>query len=104
MTEFARINQPRIARIEAAISTIQKSGRSNKVSYEDLAAIMEPIAALLRGTTELRSTTESETVTPAKPIPLSQAPHIHRIGAFVDGIPRHLLTSYLTHISNRICE
>ncbi len=39
-----------------------------------------------------------------RPAPLSAAPHILAVGAYVDAIPAELLHSYLTHIANRLSE
>ncbi len=62
LDHFTRINQPRVAKIEATIATIRKSARSNRISPEDVAALLAPIALLLvpAVTIATRSLTDEE--------------------------------------------
>ncbi len=103
MTEFQRINGPRVAKIGSIISTIYKSARSNKISGEDLTALMAPVANRLHGPRCGEVTVEaSPAIKP--PATLREAPHIHQIAGFVASLPREQLPSYITHLVNRLCE
>ncbi len=110
MTDFHRINQPRIDKIGATIATIRKSARSQKISDEDVAELLAPVAASV-GAQSAESV--SPAVTPAQvetapqprpTTPLREAPHIHQIAGFVASLPREQLPSYITHLVNRLCE
>ncbi len=109
MTDFARINQPRVEKIAAMIGVIRKSGRSQKVSAEDVAALLAPVAAQFADTPApaagiAQAPTSERPHEPTPPVPLTEAPHIGRIAMFVDTLPAAHLSSYLLHIGNRLCE
>jgi hypothetical protein len=47
MTDFVRINQPRVEKILAMLDTIDKSARSQRVPDSETAALLQPIAQRL---------------------------------------------------------
>ncbi len=100
MTDFIRINRPRVDKINAILATIHKSARSNKISDDDLRALLAPVAV------PRPSRPAPEPVpTPIKPpATLREAPHNHQIAGFVASLPREQLPSYITHLVNRLCE
>ncbi len=106
MTEFQRVNGPRVTKIGSMISTIYKSARSNKISGVDLTELMAPIANRLHGPRCGEVTVEAApAVNPIKPpAMLRDTPHIHQIAGFVASLPREQLPSYITHMVNRLCE
>ena len=105
MTDFARINQPRVAKIEAMIATIRKSAKSQKISAVEVSDLLSPIAAHLDGAlaeAPPKAPAEPETVKP--PATLRDAPHIQQIAGFVASLPREQLPSWITHVANRLCD
>ena len=48
MTDFERINQPRVEKITAMLEVIEKSGRSNRAGEGDYTALLKPVAERLR--------------------------------------------------------
>ncbi len=106
MTDFHRINQPRIDQIGAMIATIRKSARSQKISDEEVAEMLAPVAASV-GAQSVEAVSPATTpaqVKDAPPATLREAPHIHQIAGFVASLPREQLPSYITHLANRLCE
>ncbi len=107
MTAFTRINQPRVEKIEAMIATIRKSARSQKISDEDVAELLAPVATQLAVShTEPSVEADTPPAVPAikPPATLREAPHIHQIAGFVAALPSEQLPSYITHLVNRLCE
>ncbi len=98
MTDFIRINQPRVEAINATLAMIHKSARSNKISDDDLRALLAHVTVPRPS----RPATEMPTAKP--PATLREAPHIHQIAGFVASLPRDHLPSYITHLVNRLCE
>ncbi len=100
MTDFTRINQPRVDKINAMISVVFKSARSNRTEGDEVNALLDPIRD------RLGSTPAPQPVpTPVKPpATLREAPHIQQIAGFVASLPREQLPSYITHLVNRLCE
>jgi hypothetical protein len=47
MTDFERINGPRVEKINAMLDTIDKSAKSQRIGEEDIAALLAPIAQRL---------------------------------------------------------
>ncbi len=114
MTDFTRINQPRVEMIGDILAMIRRSAHSQKISDEDVAELLAPVAALVCGptTTKAHTTVVSCYVDkagpgPAKPapaLPMAETPHYHRIGAFVDNLPAEHLENYITSITGRLCD
>ncbi len=107
MTDFTRINAPRVSKIKAMIGVIRKSAHSNKIGDEEAVELLAPVASLV-----CRPTTEVEYVKPvasAEAAPKSRPvwrdpPHQDQIARFVADVPREHLPSYITHFVNRLCE
>ncbi len=109
MTDFDRINQPRIDKIKAMIATIRKSAHSQKISDEDVAELLAPVAASVgaqsaEAVSPATTPAQAKDAPPACPATLREAPHIHQIAGFVASLPREQLPSYITHLANRLCE
>ncbi len=98
MSDFIRINQPRVEAINATLAMIHKSARSNKISDDDLRALLAPVAVP-------RPSLPAEPETTPKPRPVwRDPPHQDRIGRFVADVPRDHVRIYITHLVNRLCE
>jgi hypothetical protein len=115
MTDFTRINAPRVEKIAAMIGVIRKSARSQKISAEDVAELLAPVAALMAPAPILAEVSDAEKQQIAEagpgavmaiepPAPLREAPHIEQIAGFVAALPSEHLPSYITHLVNRLCE
>ncbi len=111
MTDFARINQPRVEAINNILAMIHKSARSNKISDDDLRALLAPVAVPRPAPVTVSDANLQEIINagpgPVKLIPalpMAETPHYHRIGVFVDNLPADQLRSYITYIVNRLCE
>ncbi len=97
MSDFTRINQPRVEAINATLAMIHKSAHSNKISDDDLRTLLAPVAVPRPS----RPATEVE----AKPRPVwRDPPHQDRIGRFVADVPRDHVEIYITHLVARLCE
>lgn len=64
MTEFERINSPRVDKILAMLATIGKSAKSNKVSEEELESLLSPLTTKLNPKQETQETKVVTTPTP----------------------------------------
>ena len=53
MTEFERINAPRVAKMVAMMETILKSARSNRVGEREVQQLLEPLRNAQRGMSDL---------------------------------------------------
>jgi hypothetical protein len=112
MTEFARINAPRVATILAKLGQIAKSANSQRISDEDVTELLAPVAAQFTATPPAETNVplthgESAEISEGRirKLPaLREAPHIHQIAGFVASLPRDQLPSYITHLVNRVCE
>ncbi len=106
MTDFNRINQPRIAKIAAMIETVRRSARSNKISNDDVGRVLAPVAALVCGLTAPETPTD-DAPAPEAPKPRliwRDPPHEREIARFVADIRPDHVERYITHLVNRLCE
>ncbi len=114
MSDFERINQPRVDKIVAALAVIRKSARSNRADpveayrltlpiRDALVVAFDPGDSIEAKAEEWRQLTAEPPVAP-KRTTILEAPHIMRIGEFVAGLPIEHLAPMITHLTNRICE
>ncbi len=97
MSDFIRINQPRVEAINATLDMIHKSARSNKISDDDLRALLAPVAVP-------RPSRPANEAKP-KPRPIWREPvHEREIARFVADIRPEHVERYITHLVNRLCE
>ncbi len=104
MTDFIRINQPRIDKINDILAMIRKSATSQDVAMLEVMSLMGEVKLHLPPSQE---TVEAPTTPQAKKapaLPMSETPHYHRIGAFVDNLPAEHLEYYIGSITGRLCE
>ena len=123
MTDFHRINAPRIAKIEAMIATIRKSAKAQKISAGDVAELLAPVAALVAPvpTVTIVSDVEKQRIAEAGPggyiaLPPDETPkglprtvwktppHILQIDRFVADLQPLHLPIYIKHLVHRLCE
>ncbi len=112
MSDFTRINAPRVAKIEARLSVIRKSARSQNIGNDEIAALLAPVVDMVTLALSAPPPLPREPIvgygTAAAPIKppatLREAPHIHQIAGFVAALPSEQLPSYITHLVNRLCE
>ena len=116
---FDRVIVPRVERAVTSILLLRAgSGYNYEASDEDVDTMITSIEDAVR---EVRVAYKRQSApqsavsepggkdtpaprdAPARPR-LIAAPHIMQIGECVDALPREHLTTYLTHIANRICD
>ena len=108
--DFTRINAPRVAKIEAMITTIRKSARSQKISDDDVAELLAPVAAQFADaappTAPVEPEAQADAAEPApKPRPVwRDPPHILQIDRFIADLPALHLSIYAKHLIHRLCE
>lgn len=115
MTEFARINQPRVDKILAALDTIEKSARSNRTEAAEVAELLAPlaerIAALTAAPDQAEGTATVEAASPAvadeafaAALDAVRAVHYHRVGLLADAVPEIAVAPLVTQLVNRLAE
>ena len=106
MSEFIRINAPRVMKLQDMLATVLKSAKSNKADGQEIERLLIPLFADIGTAGFIVTTGEMPTVTPAaQPRPsILRTPHILQIGEFVAGLQSEQLPSFLTHIVDRMCE
>ncbi len=112
MTDFIRINQPRVDKINDILAMIWKSANSQGIVLSEILALLEgvkvgkpvPVAVVSDAERQEIIKAGPGPVKPAPALPMAETPHYHRIGAFVDNLPADQLPSYITYIVNRLCE
>lgn len=86
MTEFERINAPRVKKLMKQIETILKSARSNKVTDAEIVELMAPVTKIITSlpgggatmtpTGAVINTGQPVTLRPAAPMPGAELPQL----------------------------
>ena len=106
MSDFVRINQPRVAKILSTLDQVRKSARSQRPDPVEIAELLDPVHLELMALAGHKTAPKASDPTddPGPVLPILEAPHFHRISAFVAQLPAGHIPSYMTYLMCRLCD